>query len=119
MDFNRRHIAIISALVLSCLLIGGTRVAYTRPGLMMRIPTSSNKKTPYLFRTGVSVEYHNLNPFNTAKGAFFEMEVGKGFSAGFSAVIPGDTTRLSKLEESQYDAPTEFGFHFYRLLIFG
>ena len=112
MDFNRRHIAIISALVLSCLLIGGTRVAYTRPGLMMRIPTSSNKKTPYLFRTGVSVEYHNLNPFNTAKGAFFEMEVGKGFSAGFSAVIPGDTTRLSKLEESQYDAPAEFGFHF-------
>ena len=50
--------------------------------------------------------------FNTAKGAFFEMEIGRGFSAGFSAVIPGDTTRLSKLEESQYNAPAEFGFHF-------
>ena len=112
MDFNRRNITFILALVLSSVLLGGTRVAYTRPGLMMKIPTSSNKKTPYLFRTGVSVEYHNLNPFNTAKGAFFEMEVGRGFSAGFSAVIPGDTTRLSKLEESQYDAPAEFGFHF-------
>ena len=40
------------------------------------------------------------------------MEIGRGFSAGFSAVIPGDTTRLSKLKESQYNAPAEFGFHF-------
>ena len=112
MQYRKQKIAFISWAVLASLLIAGTRVAYTRPGLMMRIPTSSNKSTPYLFRTGVSTEFHNFNPFNTAKGAFFEMEIGRGFSAGFSAVIPGDTTRLSKLEESQYNAPAEFGFHF-------
>ena len=112
MQYKKQKIAFIAWIVLASLLMAGTRVAYTRPGLMMRIPTSSNKSTPYLFRTGVSTEFHNFNPFNTAKGAFFEMEIGRGFSAGFSAVIPGDTTRLSKLEESQYNAPAEFGFHF-------
>ena len=112
MQYRKQKIAFIVWIVLASLLMAGTRVAYTRPGLMMRIPTSSNKSTPYLFRTGVSTEFHNFNPFNTAKGAFFEMEIGRGFSAGFSAVIPGDTTRLSKLKESQYNAPAEFGFHF-------
>ncbi len=112
MQYRKQKIAFIAWIVLASLLMAGTRVAYTRPGLMMRIPTSSNKSTPYLFRTGVSTKFHNFNPFNTAKGAFFEMEIGRGFSAGFSAVIPGDTTRLSKLEESQYNAPAEFGFHF-------
>ena len=112
MQSRRKKIVFITGLVMVSVLLGGTRVSYTRPGLMMRIPTSSNKSTPYLFRTGVSTEFHNFNPFNTAKGAFFEMEIGRGFSAGFSAVIPGDTTRLSKLKESQYNAPAEFGFHF-------
>ena len=107
-----RYILHISTLLLGAMLYSGTRVAYTRPGLMMRIPTSSNKKTPYLFRAGVSTEFHNFNPFNTARGVYFETELGRGFSLGFSGVTPGDTTRLSKLEESTYNAPAEFGFHF-------
>ena len=107
-----RYILPISTLLLGAILYSGTRVAYTRPGLMMRVPTSSNKKTPYLFRAGVSTEFHNFNPFNTARGVYFETELGRGFSLGFSGVTPGDTTRLSKLEESTYNAPAEFGFHF-------
>ncbi|MEL1232285.1 MAG: hypothetical protein VW667_00100 [Candidatus Neomarinimicrobiota bacterium] len=107
-----RYILPIFTLLLGAMLYSGTRVAYTRPGLMMRIPTSSNKKTPYLFRAGVSTEFHNFNPFNTARGVYFETELGRGFSLGFSGVTPGDTTRLSKLEESTYNAPVEFGFHF-------
>ena len=107
-----RYILPISTLLLGAVLYSGTRVAYTRPGLMMRVPISSNKKTPYLFRAGVSTEFHNFNPFNTARGVYFETELGRGFSVGFSGVTPGDTTRLSKLEESTYNAPAEFGFHF-------
>ncbi len=107
-----RYILPISTLLVGAMLYSGTRVAYTRPGLMMRVPTSSNKKTPYLFRAGVSTEFHNFNPFNTARGVYFETELGRGFSVGFSGVTPGDTTRLSKLEESTYNAPAEFGFHF-------
>jgi len=102
----------------SKLAFGGTRVAYTRPGMMMRIPTSSNKVSPYLFRTGFSTEIHNFNPFNTAGGLFFDMEISRGFSFGFSAVVPGDTSHVKELpngyslEKSTYNPPVEFGFHF-------
>ena len=65
----------LSILVLiGSMVLGSTRVAYTRPGLMMRVPTSSNQKTPYLFRTGFGTEIHNFDPFNTAKRVYAEME---------------------------------------------
>ena len=98
--------------LLGSMVLGSTRVAYTRPGLMMRIPTSSNQKTPYLFRTGFGAEIHNFDPFNTAKGVYAEMELSKGFSLGFSAVQGGDTSPIDSLEKSTYKTPVEFGFHF-------
>ena len=69
MRTNYKYILII--LSFSTLVVAGTRVAYSRPGMMMRIPTSSNTVSPYLFRTGFGTEIHNLNPFNTAGGLFF------------------------------------------------
>jgi len=97
--------------LLVCTIHGSTRVAYTRPGLMMRVPTSSVGKAPYLFRAGFGAEIHNLNPVNTAKGVFFDMEMNKGFSVGFSAIQGGDTTSLNQIDQSQYNPPVEFGFH--------
>ena len=94
-----------------CMAEGSTRVAYTRPGLMMRVPTSTVGKTPYLFRAGFGSEIHNFNPVNTAKGVFFDMELNKGFSVGFSAIQGGDTTSLDAIDESQHKPPVEFGFH--------
>ena len=103
----------LSILVLiGSMVLGSTRVAYTRPGLMMRVPTSSNQKTPYLFRTGFGTEIHNFDPFNTAKGVYFDMELNKGFAFGFSAVQGGDTTSLALLKESQQKPVVELGFHF-------
>jgi len=99
-------------LITSSMIFASARVAYTRPGLMMRIPTSSIQKAPYIFRTGFGVELHNFDPINTAKGVYFDMEFGKGFSAGFSAVQGGDTTSLDLISKSQYSPQVEFGFHF-------
>ena len=93
-----------------------SRIVYTRPGLMMRVPTSSFQKAPYIFRTGFGVELHNFDPINTAKGVYFDMELGRGFAAGFSAVQGGDTTSLDLLQESQYAPQVEFGFHFQQRL---
>ena len=93
-------------------LNGSTRVAYTRPGYMMRIPTTSTMKTPYLFRTGVASEIHNFNPMNSSGGVFFDIELNRGFGFGFSAVKGADTTRIEKLLTSQNNPPVEFGFHF-------
>ena len=89
MQLNLKYMLIL--LSFSATVSAGTRVAYSRPGMMMRIPTSSNTTAPYLFRTGFGTEIHNLNPFNTAGGLFFDMEISRGFSFGFSAV--GDRGR--------------------------
>ena len=109
---NKKLNTIIILLVLLNILFGSTRIVYTRPGLMMRIPTSSVQKAPYIFRTGFGVELHNFDPINTAKGVYFDMELGRGFAAGFSAVQGGDTTSLDMISESQYTPQVEFGFHF-------
>jgi len=88
-----------------------TRVAYTRPGLMMKIPFSTIGRSPYLFRTGFGTELHNFSPFNSTAGIFFDMEVGRNFSLGFSSVQTADTTNLANLDVSTYAPPVEFGFH--------
>ncbi len=103
-------------LFLTVLLICGignaaTRVTYTRPGMMMKIPTSLPERSPYLFQTGFGIEMHNFNPVNTAKGIRFEAELGKNFLMGFSSAIGGDTTRIANLETSPMQVPVEFGFH--------
>ena len=108
---NKKNIVIL-LFIWSSIIFASSRVAYTRPGLMMRIPTSSIKKAPYIFRTGFGVELHNFDPINTAKGVYFDMEFGKGFAAGFSAVQSGDTTALDLIGDSQYSPQVEFGFHF-------
>ena len=103
-------------IILLNILSASSRIVYTRPGLMMRVPTSSFQKAPYIFRTGFGVELHNFAPVNTAKGVYFDMELGRGFAAGFSAVQGGDTTSLDLLQESQYAPQVEFGFHFQQRL---
>ncbi|NQV37113.1 MAG: tetratricopeptide repeat protein [Candidatus Marinimicrobia bacterium] len=88
-----------------------TRVTYTRPGTMMRIPTSLPERSPYLFQTGFGLEIHNFTELNTAKGIRFEAELGKNFLMGFSSAIGGDTTATANLAVSQVQIPVEFGFH--------
>ena len=109
---NKKLNIIIILLVLVNILFANTRIVYTRPGLMMRVPTSSVQKAPYIFRTGFGVELHNFDPVNTAKGVYFDMELGRGFTAGFSAAQGGDTTSLDLISKSQYTPQVEFGFHF-------
>jgi len=103
---------ILIIVTLGSLVFGSTRVTYTRPGLMMRIPSSSTQKAPYLFRTGIGAEIHNFDPFNIARGVYFDMEMNRGLSFGFSAVQGADTTSLANLPTSTYKSSVEFGFHF-------
>ena len=103
---------IIIFIILTNFIFASSRVVYTRPGLMMRVPTSSVSKAPYIFRTGFGIELHNFDPINTAKGVYFDMEFNKGFTVGFSAVQGGDTTALDLISKSQYTPQVEFGFHF-------
>ena len=106
------------AFFLSLILFSGgiinasNRVAYTRPGDMLKIPSSSLSRSPYLFQTGFGSEIHNFSPLNLSKGGYFNMETGKsGFLFGFSFTMAADTTQRAHLKESSYTAPVEFGFH--------
>ena len=110
-----RNLKILSAIII--LTIGtqafcATRVAYTRPGVMMKIPTSRSGELPYLFRVGFGSEIYNFGNFNTSKGVYFDMGLGKNFILGFSSAQGGDTTSLANIDVSTYTAPVEFGFHF-------
>ncbi|MEE1573725.1 MAG: hypothetical protein V1257_09075, partial [Candidatus Neomarinimicrobiota bacterium] len=88
------------------------RVAYTRPGNMLKIPSSSLSRSPYLFQTGFGSEIHNFSPLNLSKGGYFNMETGKsGFMFGFSFTMAADPSLPSELDGSSYTAPVEFGFH--------
>ena len=107
--FLYRSIAIL--LLITSISVGASRVAYTRPGFMMKIPTSSVLKAPYLFRTGFGTELHNFDPFNSAQGIYFDMELGRNFTFGFSSVQTADTTSLALLGATGYTPPVEFGFH--------
>ncbi len=98
-------------LILLSIGFGSTRVVYTRPGLMMRVPMTSVGKSPYLFRAGFGTELHNFDPMNTSKGVYFDMELARGFSFGFSSVQGADTTSLALLPESTITPSVEFGFH--------
>jgi hypothetical protein len=111
MSTLRRSILLVVGLSLGVVLFGATRVSYTRPGVMMKIPTSSVTRSPYLFRTGFGAEIHNFSNLNTAKGVYFEMELGKSFLLGFSSVMGADTTALANLGRVQTQIPVEFGFH--------
>ena len=101
-------------IILNC-TYSATRIAYLRPGPMMKIPFSMSGTSPYLFTAGFGTEFHNLAPINTAKGFYYNMQAGS-WLLGFSTGSAGDTTRIANLDVSTYRAPVEFGFHLQRQL---
>ena len=106
---------IIAFIIILNSAYSATRIAYLRPGPMMKIPFSVNGTSPYLFTAGFGTEFHNLAPINTAKGFYYNMQAG-GWLLGFSTGSAGDTTRIANLDVSTYRAPVEFGFHLQRQL---
>ena len=112
LKLTRYIIALI--IILNC-SYSATRIAYLRPGPMMKIPFSMIGTSPYLFTAGFGTEFHNLAPINTAKGFYYNMQAG-GWLLGFSTGSAGDTTRIANLDVSTYRAPVEFGFHLQRQL---
>ena len=111
-----KHIKyIIAFMIILNSSYSATRIAYLRPGPMMKIPFSMSGTSPYLFTAGFGTEFHNLAPINTAKGFYYNMQAGS-WLLGFSTGSAGDTTRIANLDVSTYRAPVEFGFHIQRQL---
>jgi hypothetical protein len=64
------------------------QVTFTKPGAMMRIPTSSVWETPYIFRAGFGADLFATggnDGMKSAQGVFFDTQISSGFNFGLSA----------------------------------
>jgi len=71
---------------------GISRLSYSRPGNMMRVPVSSVIRSPYLFNAGFVAEVVKLTPYNSATGIYFDSEISRNLRLGLSSVSSLDTT---------------------------
>lgn len=71
---------------------GISRLSYSRPGPMMRVPMSSIIRSPYLFSAGFVAEVVNISPYSSATGVYFDSEISKNLRLGMSSVSTIDTT---------------------------
>ena len=71
---------------------GVTRLSFSRPGSMLRIPMSSVSRSPSLFRAGFVGEVRDLSPYSTINGVYFDAEVSQNLRLGLSSVSAIDTT---------------------------
>lgn len=86
---------------------GISRLSYSRPGPMMRVPMSSVVRSPYLFSAGFVAEVVNISPYSSATGVYFDSEISRNLRLGMSSVSAIDTT-------------LEIGFHLqHRLWAYG
>lgn len=78
-----------------------TRLSFSHPGFMMKIPVSSIYRTPYVFRTGFATDSYGFSDTLIAKGIFFESDLTSSFKVGLTTIQGVSGTR-----------PVEFGLHF-------
>ncbi len=71
---------------------GISRLSYSRPGPMMRVPMSSVVRSPYLFSAGFVAEVVNISPYSSATGVYFDAEISRNLRLGMSSVSAIDTT---------------------------
>ncbi len=70
-----------------------SRLAYSRPGSMMRVPMSSVSLSPHLFSTGFAAEVMSISPYNSVTGVYFDSEVSQNLRVGLTSIsAPADTT---------------------------
>jgi len=108
---KRGYILILICVMLAVSLSGQiTRVAFTKPGYMMKIPTSSIYRTPYVFRTGISTGiYGSESDTLISRGVFFETDLSNTFKVG-----------ITSIQGVGSSPPVEFGLHFQkRMFVYG
>lgn len=107
---KRGYIQILTSIILTASLSGQiTRVAFTKPGYMMKIPTSSIYRTPYVFRTGICTDIYGFADTLITRGVFFETDLSNTFKIG-----------VTSIQGVGSGPPVEFGLHFQkRLFVYG
>lgn len=94
-------------------LQGGSRVAFSRPGSMMKIPTSTGETPSELFTVGASSEIFKTSPLNQGGGVFLNAYLSPKFNLGFSAVSFANPVEDLEADSTYiYNTIKETGIHF-------
>ncbi|MCK5520278.1 MAG: hypothetical protein KAI81_04135 [Candidatus Marinimicrobia bacterium] len=93
MKWNRLLFLLSLILIFSLQILADSQVSFTKPGSMMRIPSSSSGESEYIFRAGFGTDFYSFDSKNTGlkptSAVFLDSEISNSFSFGFSAVQPG------------------------------
>jgi len=101
---TKKYLQVIICLALTAAFLQSepvTRLSFSHPGAMMRVPVSSIYRTPYVFRTGFATDSYGFVDTLIAKGIYFESDLTSSFKVGLTTVQGVSETR-----------PVEFGLHF-------
>jgi len=91
---------------LLAITVGQTQLSFSRPGVMMNIPTTSLYPYPYLLRVGIGTQYLGSETVATKsqqawnRGLFIETDITRSFRLGISTVQRTGST-----------APTQLALH--------
>ncbi len=99
-------------MVYPVILEGGSRVAFSRPGSMMKIPTSTVEIPTNLFTVGASAEIFKIDPFNQGGGMFLNAYLSQRFNLGFSVISFADTSTYIEKDSTLFKPVNETGLHF-------
>ena len=101
---KNKHTHIILILTISA-LFGTSRVAYTRPGAMIKIPTSIS--STHLVTVGASTQIFKTSPMNQGTGIFFNTYLSSKFQIGLSSVAFADTNKYIEGECDVVPLPSD------------
>ncbi len=80
-------------------LFGVSRVTFSRPGPMMKIPYTTTSSSPYWFTIGVSSDVYDFTPQIQTPSAFFDIFVTPDYNFGLTYATVLDTTYLQSTGE--------------------
>ena len=96
-------------------MFSASRLSYTRPGSMMKIPTTSSKDPEQLLTVGASTQIFKYSPLNQGTGMFINTFLNSKFQIGISSVSFADTSTWINNEPedtTKFKSTNEIGFHF-------
>ena len=103
-----RYIFVISTIILffTTLATGNTRVAFSRPGALIRTPSLLINSEEQEYHVGFASELINLDGFNSSNSIFFKNISNQGFEYGIAY------TSHAQIKESEINPPSELSLHF-------
>ena len=97
-------------LIASCLLQGNARVAFSRPGSVLRMPGVDTHENFNQYIIGFSNELLHFNDLNYASAIYFRGASPRGFNFGITyTTLPNYLEQGNKQKESSY-----FSFHLHK-----